>query len=1160
MITITNAPADFIRRSSGLASLSSDYTVLFWWFHGATPAAAPPISYRTAWYMGDDPVTSYLDSFWIGQNAGGAIRLAISDAGVNVVDIVGSVIDPTTTDTVAYVRSGNTHSLYINNVLVGSGTADVSALVIDRVMLGSDEYGTTGAQAFYRFREFTSALTTDEMAKEFASLTAVAANPWTDTPLYDDLLDDSGNGHDWTNVSGVFSDTPTRYYPSLIAPTAIVHGPMRGEWDGAVVTQAAFAPVQWTWQLSATKASAGLLGTITAKTNQQGDHDTVFDRWVTMPLEAQTIEGTFDMCFQVQATWISGAALPTNDSIVRYKVHVYVAVGQTTEVRGVLLDNYVDSVNWPGTSGAVWRQLAAPQNLNPVVAQAGDTIVIELGARIVSSPTPIPDYPPEDWTSFPIRGIGTNNTSNVPYADAVAGDTSSSRAPWFQFSMPIAERASSYPDPPANDACANAIEITEFPFESGEVITSASTDTERRIWYKFTAPTSGWYLFQTFGTNYRCEIRCFQGTCGSLLNPDQIQNVISFRPHRSQSYSVYNLVQGTEYFLRISDASSASTTPNSAANGGGVCRIRVSAWDDPAEDDLYIPSGTNVLAIRNGVVKAATPVGVTVTGVAFDYTRRPMVDIEDGSINTSVRVLVGTHDFNLIEIIDAPTLSLGRTEVDFIGDPFVPVGVRMHPAQLFITRTDGIYPAGRLFIAWFGNGYRHVEGEGTLPAIYNSVSSDNDLSGIRWLSATDGDNQPGAPFSDTLIEPVSVEPGAPWSITADETTGLIYFVCGGFYVPIDGGFIGSNEDQIIKRVGFDGNDETPFPALDVPDGTLNRGLKGMEFLPGGGLLVSNGPQIMRLNSVGTVIQTYTPSIPMDATTIVDLALTANGTRFWAIDLYSTRLFLFDITTGVEVATYQPYIAPSTLIQMAIYQPDGAEPPPDPEPPEGDTATLIVRKEVDGGGPTPFDFVGGGLTPEEFSLTDGGVQTFTDLPAGTYSVEETPIPDGWELLSTTVSNGDDPSAITLAAGDVVEVIFRNGRIGGPQGPGENEPAPSTLNATVLRMRRLRRTAFLSEEEFRIFYHRLQIDMQVGVGLGGAEQQGSNPQIMLRWSDDGGNTWSNEHWITAGRVGMYGYRALWNRLGMGRSRLFEVVVSDPVAWRLVEATIQVLKGNN
>ena len=77
------------------------------------------------------------------------------------------------------------------------------------------------------------------------------------------------------------------------------------------------------------------------------------------------------------------------------------------------------------------------------------------------------------------------------------------------------------------------------------------------------------------------------------------------------------------------------------------------------------------------------------------------------------------------------------------------------------------------------------------------------------------------------------------------------------------------------------------------------------------------------------------------------------------------------------------------------------------------------------------------------------------------------------------------------------------------------------------------------------HSLQLDCETGVGL--VTGQGSNPQAMLRWSDDGGHTWSNEHWRSMGQIGQYGYRTYWRRLGMTqkiRDRVYEVSGTDPV----------------
>lgn len=90
----------------------------------------------------------------------------------------------------------------------------------------------------------------------------------------------------------------------------------------------------------------------------------------------------------------------------------------------------------------------------------------------------------------------------------------------------------------------------------------------------------------------------------------------------------------------------------------------------------------------------------------------------------------------------------------------------------------------------------------------------------------------------------------------------------------------------------------------------------------------------------------------------------------------------------------------------------------------------------------------------------------------------------------------------------------------------------------------------ENQF-VRHQRLELVFETGVGL--TTGQGSNPQAMLRFSDDGGRTWSNEHWRTVGAQGAYRTRVAWNRLGMARDRVYEVSVSDPVRRTLVEANL-------
>jgi hypothetical protein len=86
------------------------------------------------------------------------------------------------------------------------------------------------------------------------------------------------------------------------------------------------------------------------------------------------------------------------------------------------------------------------------------------------------------------------------------------------------------------------------------------------------------------------------------------------------------------------------------------------------------------------------------------------------------------------------------------------------------------------------------------------------------------------------------------------------------------------------------------------------------------------------------------------------------------------------------------------------------------------------------------------------------------------------------------------------------------------------------------------------------HSLQLDCETGVGLNLG--QGSDPEVMLRWSDDGGHTWSYEHWRSMGKIGQFGYRTYWRRLGMTeklRDRVYEISGTDPVKIAIMGAEL-------
>ena len=109
-----------------------------------------------------------------------------------------------------------------------------------------------------------------------------------------------------------------------------------------------------------------------------------------------------------------------------------------------------------------------------------------------------------------------------------------------------------------------------------------------------------------------------------------------------------------------------------------------------------------------------------------------------------------------------------------------------------------------------------------------------------------------------------------------------------------------------------------------------------------------------------------------------------------------------------------------------------------------------------------------------------------------------------------------------------------------------------------IRRVRRAPHISTEQVRIFHSFMQVDVEAGDGPMPPLEDGAGnprgPQMILRWSDDGGRTWSNEYARDAGQQGQYRARVFWNRLGQARDRVYEISVTDPVAWRVVDAYLK------
>lgn len=85
-------------------------------------------------------------------------------------------------------------------------------------------------------------------------------------------------------------------------------------------------------------------------------------------------------------------------------------------------------------------------------------------------------------------------------------------------------------------------------------------------------------------------------------------------------------------------------------------------------------------------------------------------------------------------------------------------------------------------------------------------------------------------------------------------------------------------------------------------------------------------------------------------------------------------------------------------------------------------------------------------------------------------------------------------------------------------------------------------YVSDENKRIRYNRLEIGFESGVGL--QEGQGSDPVCTLSISKDGARTWTDPQTCPIGKVGKYFTTVAFRRLGVAKSITFKLRVSDPI----------------
>jgi outer membrane protein assembly factor BamB len=103
-----------------------------------------------------------------------------------------------------------------------------------------------------------------------------------------------------------------------------------------------------------------------------------------------------------------------------------------------------------------------------------------------------------------------------------------------------------------------------------------------------------------------------------------------------------------------------------------------------------------------------------------------------------------------------------------------------------------------------------------------------------------------------------------------------------------------------------------FNVAPLPGGEAH----GLRVLPDGGVLVSSGAVIARLDSTGALIQTYRLWRMNESQYWAGLDLVGDGT-FWAINYLSSNVIRFDLATGEALDGFNTGTAVQTAVDVAV---------------------------------------------------------------------------------------------------------------------------------------------------------------------------------------------------------------------------------------------------
>src|SRR2546428_12910860 len=102
-----------------------------------------------------------------------------------------------------------------------------------------------------------------------------------------------------------------------------------------------------------------------------------------------------------------------------------------------------------------------------------------------------------------------------------------------------------------------------------------------------------------------------------------------------------------------------------------------------------------------------------------------------------------------------------------------------------------------------------------------------------------------------------------------------------------------------------------FNRAPLPGGETH----GLRVLPDGGVLVTRGAVVSRLDSTGALVQTYRVSTG-EPQYWAGVDLVGDGT-FWAVNYLSSNVYKFDLTTGAVLARFTTGTPAQTVVDVGV---------------------------------------------------------------------------------------------------------------------------------------------------------------------------------------------------------------------------------------------------